>query len=74
VVLNHVEPENTEAAPSRMPLEGRLYRRRRNIVALWRRSLAPWTCGGAFTNRWNEAFMLLAFMAISTICGLTSGN
>ena len=50
-VLNHVEPENTEAAPSRVQFEGRLYRRRakhRGTVAtlfgtvdVWRRLYEP---------------------------------
>lgn len=50
-VLNHVEPENPEAAPSRVHFEGRLYRRRakhRGIVAtlfgtvdVWRRLYEP---------------------------------
>ena len=49
--LNHVEPENTEAALSHMQLEGRLYRRRakhRGIAAtlfgtvdVWRRLYEP---------------------------------
>jgi hypothetical protein len=50
-VLNHVEPENTEAAPSRVQFEGRLYRRRAKhrgtvatlfgIVDVWRRLYEP---------------------------------
>jgi hypothetical protein len=50
-VLNHVEPENTDEAPSRLPWEGRLYRRRaqhRSTIAtllgtvdVWRRLDEP---------------------------------
>jgi hypothetical protein len=50
-VLNHLEPENTEAAPSRVQFEGRVYRRRakhRSAVAtlfgtveVWRRLYEP---------------------------------
>jgi hypothetical protein len=55
-VLNHVEPENPEKAPSRVQYEGRVYRRRakhRSAVAtlfgpvdVWRRLYEPLERGG----------------------------
>ena len=50
-VLHHVEPENTEEAPSRVQCEGRVYRRRAKqrsamatlfgTVDVWRRLYEP---------------------------------